>query len=62
MLTDEYCFSFGQEWFFMKLEAITTEPQDRAVCWEQVLSAWSHTGHLYSYLQGSKTIAEDEAG
>lgn len=46
----------------MQLEAITTEPQDRAVCWEQVLSARSHTGHLYSYMQGSKTITEDEAG
>lgn len=46
----------------MQLEAITTEPQDRAVCWEQVLSAHSHTGHLYSYMQGSKTITEDEAG
>lgn len=36
MLTDKYCFSFCQEWFFMYLEAIITEPQDRAVCWEQV--------------------------
>lgn len=57
MLTDEYCFSFCWEWFFMQLEAITT-----AVCWEQVLNARSHTGYLYSYMQGSKTIAVDEAG
>lgn len=57
MLTDEYCFSFCWEWFFMQLEAITI-----AVCWEQVLNARSHTGYLYSYMQGSKTIAVDEAG